>query len=197
MAGNVGVEESEKKYGGIVTDIGAELMMNAVANGGKVKITEFAVGDGNGAYYIPQTDMTELKRECWRGSINSCEIQEGAENILVVRAVCPADVGGFTVREMAVFDEGNNMIAICNSPETPKVKVTDGVVTELRLTLEVALINGEAVELLIDPNIVTATKKDVEEIWKEIEANGKVTIGTTETELEKNEIRFIVDEMPY
>ena len=28
---------------------------------------------------------------------------------------------------MAVFDEGNNMIAVCNSPETPKVKVADTV----------------------------------------------------------------------
>ena len=89
------------------------------------------------------------------------------------------------------------MIAVCNCPATPKVTVTDGVVNEMWLMMEVALINGESVELVIDPNIVTATKKDIEEIWNKINENGFVTIGTTDKPLEKNEIRLIVDEMPY
>lgn len=197
MPGSTIVEETIKKYGGVVTDLGAELMMNAVANGEKVIITEFAVGDGNGMYYLPETNMTQLKRECWRGAIDSCEIQDGLENILVVRAVCPATVGGFTIREMAVFDKDNHMIAICNAPETPKITVTDGAVTEMRLTLEVALVNGESVELLIDPNIVTATKKDIEDVQKQLDRMNRVTVDVADAEYQSNEIRFIVDELPY
>lgn len=197
MAGKITVHETEKEYESVVTDVGNALMMNAVKNGTKVIITDFAVGDGNGEYYRPETGMTELKNELWRGKINSCEICGDSPNILIVTAVCPGTVGGFTIREIAVFDQDNHMIAVGNTPDTPKVTVTDGVVNELRLMMEIALINGDSVELLIDPYIVTATKKDVEEIWEKIRENGKVTVGTAETPYEANEIRFIVSKLPY
>ncbi len=197
MSESVTVEETPKKYEAVVTDMGNDLMMNAVANGKKVTITDFAVGDGNGEYYRPETGMTELRNELWRGKIDSCEISSEAGNILIVKAVCPGTAGGFTIREMAVFDGENHMIAVCNCPATPKVTVTDGVVNEMWLMMEVALINGESVELVIDPNIVTATKKDVEEIWRRINENGRVTIGTAEKPFESNETRLIVEEPPY
>ncbi len=193
----VAVEYEEKAYEAVVTDIGNALMMNAVANGGKISIVSFAVGDGGGNYYRPETGMEQLKNEVWRGVINSCKISSEANNILLISAVCPGDVGGFTIREMGVFDSEGNMIAVCNCPATPKVTVTDGVINEMRLEMEIALINGNAVELVVDPNIVTATKKDVEEVWGALRENGRVTIGTAVQALEENEIRLIVDEMPY
>lgn len=197
MAGNVSVENSERMYEAVVTDLGNELMMDAVANGRKVAVTEFAVGDGNGEYYRPGTDMTALRHEVWRGPINSCEISREAANVLIITAVCPGPAGGFTIREMGVFDTAGNMIAVCNCPATPKVTITDGVVNEMRLEMEIALINGYAVELLVDPNIVTATKADIERLREEIRAMGCVTIGTADGEFKENEIRFIADEMPY
>lgn len=193
----VSIENTEKKYEAIVTDIGNALMMNAVANGKKVAITQFAVGDGGGDYYRPETDMTALKNEVWRGSINSCEISPEAANILIVSAVCPGTVGGFTIREMAVFDEDNNMIAVCNCPATPKVTITDGVINEMRLEMEIALVNGYATELVVDPHIVTATKADIEDLRNEMLAKGRVTVNTADAPYEKDEIRFIVDELPY
>lgn len=197
MAGNVSVENTEKIYEAVVTDLGNELMMNAVANGRKVAITEFAVGDGNGKYYRPSTDMRTLRNEVWRGPINLCEISREAANVLIITAICPGPVGGFTIREMGVFDTAGNMIAICNSPATPKVTITDGVVNEMRLEMEIALLNGQAVELVVDPNIVTATKADLERLREEIWARGFVTIGTAGGEFKENEIRLIVNEMPY
>lgn len=197
MENSITVQESTKLYEAVVTDIGNERMMNAVANGKKVAITTFAVGDGSGEYYRPETNMTALKSEVWRGNINSCEISPEAGNVLIVSAICPGDAGGFTIREMGVFDEENNMIAVCNCPATPKVAITDGVVNEMRLEMEMALINGDSVELVIDPNIVTATKKDIEDIMDILEEIGKVTIGTGDKPMEKNELRFLVAELPY
>lgn len=151
------------KYFSLVTDIGTQEMLDAVNNDKKVNIVEFAVGDGNGAYYKPTTSQTALRNEVWRGSVNSCYISEASENLLIIESVIPSDVGGFTIREMAVFDDKGNMIAVCNTPDTQKVKVSDGVVHELDLSIEIALINTESVELLVDPNVVSATKKDVKE----------------------------------
>ena len=191
------VEVVDRKYEAVVTDLGNQLMMDAIANGRKVAITEFAVGDGAGEYYKPSTEMTALKSEKWRGPINSCEVSSEAPNVLEVSAICPGDAGGFTIREMGVFDEAGNMIAICNCPATPKVPITDGVVNEMRLELEIALVNGDAIELVVDPNIVTATKADVEELRREMMARGFLTIGTEDEPFRENEIRLIVDEMPY
>lgn len=191
------IEETARLYEAVVTDVGNELMMQAVANGVKVGIVSLAVGDGSGEYYKPTTDMTALKHEVWRGNINSCRISPEAGNVLIVSAICPGDVGGFTIREMGVFDTDNHMIAVCNSPATPKVAITDGVVNEVLLELEIVLINGYAVELLIDPNIVTATKKDIDEIWQLLKVGGRVTIGTADAPMEENEIRFVVDTLPY
>lgn len=169
------------KYYAIVTDLGTNKMLRAIKEGKKVNVTHIAVGDGEGEYYQPTADMTALKNELWRGEVNSCRISEESENLLIIESVIPSDAGGFTVREMAAFDEEGVMIAICNTPDTQKVRVSDGVAHELKLAIEVALSNTDSVQLIIDPNVVTATKKDIEELRiafeKELEA--QKNMGTT------------------
>ena len=49
--------------------------------------------------------MTELKNEVWRGRVGSAKINEVSPNMIDVVTVVPSNVGGFTIREMAVFDE--------------------------------------------------------------------------------------------
>lgn len=51
----------EKMYYSIVTDIGEQLMTQAIAEGEKVNVTEIAVGDGRGEYYKPDASQTALK----------------------------------------------------------------------------------------------------------------------------------------
>ncbi len=155
---------ADTKFFAVVTDLGTKEMMEAVTQGKKVNITQFAVGDGGGQYYVPDTAMEGLRNEVWRGGIGACRISEESENIMIAEATIPSSVGGFTIREMAVFDDKNVMIAVCNTPDTAKVKVTDGVVHELLVQMEIVLDNKESVGLLVDPNIVTATKKDLQNL---------------------------------
>lgn len=157
----------ETAYFSLVTDLGTKEMAAAVHDGRKVNIVNFAVGDGGGQYYKPETTMTELKHEVWRGKIGRYEISAESENVLVVETVLPSDAGGFTIREMAVFDENGTMIAICNTPDTAKVRVIDGVVHELLLQMEILLNNKDSVNLVVNPNVVTATKKDIENLRRE------------------------------
>lgn len=159
---------ADTKYFAVVTDSGAKEMLEAVNEERKVNITHFAVGDGDGKYYVPDVTMTELKNEVWRGEIGSCRISEESENVMIVETVIPSNEGGFTIREMAVFDEKGVMIAVCNTPDTAKVKITDGVVHELHLQMEILLNNKDSAQLLVDPNVVTATKKDLENMKREI-----------------------------
>ena len=159
---------ADTKYFAVVTDLGTTEMLEAVNEERKVNITHFAVGDGGGQYYAPDTAMTELKNEVWRGKIGSCRISEESENVMIAETTIPSDVGGITIREMAVFDDKNTMIAVCNTPDTAKVKVTDGVVHELLAQMEIVLNNKDSAQILVDPNIVTASKKDLELLEKRV-----------------------------
>lgn len=168
-------------YFTLVTDSGTRKMIEALNEEKKVNITEFAVGDGEGRFYNPTTAATALKNEVWRGSVNACYISGDSENLLIVESVIPSDVGGFTIREMGLFDEDGVLIAICNTPDTQKVRVTDGVVHELDLCMEIALANTEVVELVVDPSVVMATKKDIENLRLEVKAQiGNVNQTTQE-----------------
>ncbi len=155
-------------YFAIVTDLGTKKMLEAINEGKRVNITSFATGDGGGGYYVPTPDMTQLKSEVWRGVVNTCKISEESENLLIIESVMPSDVGGFTIREMGVFDDEGDLIAICNTPDTQKVRVSDGVVHELNLSIEIALSNTDAVQLLVDPTVVMATKKDILELENKV-----------------------------
>lgn len=154
--------ETQKTYGTIVTDSGVQLITAATMEGEKVNITHLAVGDGNGAYYQPMPMMTALKNEKWRGAINSVSINEQSPNMIDVVAVVPSSVGGWTIREMAIFDEIGNMIAICNTPDTEKVIITTGAAGEIELTMHIEISNTGAISFVIDPTVITATKKDLE-----------------------------------
>lgn len=155
---------ADTKYFAVVTDLGTKEMLEAVNEERKVNITHFAVGDGGGQFCTPDATMTNLINEVWRGEVGSCKISEESENVMIVETVIPSEEGGFTIREMAVFDDKGTMIAVCNTPDTAKVRITDGVVHELRLQMEILLNNKESAQLLVDPNIVTATKKDLEDL---------------------------------
>ncbi len=159
----------ENTYFTVVTDSGTKKMFEALNEEKKVSIAEFAVGDGGGTAYLPTKEMEALKNEVWRGSVKSCYVSEESENLLITESVIPSDVGGFTIREMGIFDAEGTLIAICNTPETQKVRITDGVVHEMMLSMEIALSNTDSVELIVDPAVVTATKKDVERLENRIE----------------------------
>lgn len=153
----------EKRYYAIVTDIGAAELANAALIGEKVTISELIVGDGGGAYYRPTADMTRLKGEKWRGKITSCEADSLAPNIVVIKAIVPYNVGGFTIREMGVCDDKGNLITIENLPEMEKVKSESGAAFDFEVTTRVIVSNSEVLDYKFDPTTVIATKRNIEE----------------------------------
>ena len=151
----------EMNYYSVTTDVGNRKMNEAAFSEEKLQLYEIAVGDGSGEVYSPTTDMTELKNEKWRGLISKLSVEE---NVAIVETVIPSSIGGFTIREIGVFDNNNNMIAVGNTPETAKVSDDSGIINEMKLQIEFSLINSDVLELITDPNILTATKQDLEEI---------------------------------
>lgn len=154
--------ENTREYKTLVTTIGKNKIAAAVQGSGKVNITHAAVGNGGGAYYIPTADMIALNGEVWRGEIAGKWINEQSANMADVKVILPADVGGFTVREAALFDEDGDMIAICNMPDTEKSVITTGAAGTLTIIMHIVLTDVDVVEFKIDPQLDVVTSADVD-----------------------------------
>lgn len=151
------------KYYSIITNRGAELIANAIATGEKVNIAAMAVGDGRGELPTPSPEQTELLGEQYRALLNSLKIYPGGNNTIMAEIVIPAEVGGFWVREAALFTADGEMLAVGNVPETYKPELAEGSgrVQTIRMVLTVS--STEHIELLIDPSVVVATVQYVDE----------------------------------
>lgn len=148
----------EEKFYIILTKIGREKIANATALGELVGLTKFQVGDSNGEYYEPTEEQTALKNVVWEGNINSLRIDEKNPNWIVIETILPGTVGGFMIREAAVLDNENNIIAIGKYPETYKPRAEDGSIKDLVVKMILQLSNTSNVTLEVDPTLVCNSK---------------------------------------
>ncbi len=168
-------------YYSILTTIGTEKLAQAIITEIPVKLTTIAVGDGNGQFYSPTPDQTRLKRETWRGDINDLRSAEDAANHVLAEGVVPADVGGWTAREVGLFDDAGDLIAVCNYPDTIKPLPTSGSGKQLYIQIILVVDNVAALELIIDGNIATASRHYVDEkdlkLRNDLAVNGSSMVG--------------------
>lgn len=147
----------------IMTDLGLAAFANATIMQTDVDFAKIAVGDGNGGYYTPTKDMTSLRNKVWEGAISSVSIDEDNENRIVVVGVIPSEVGGFTIREIGIFDKDNALLAIGKMPETYKPVLAQGSAKDLYLEVILEVTNASSVVLKVDPTFIYASKKYVDE----------------------------------
>ncbi len=150
-----------QQYFTLLTAIGIVKIANAVATGTQVRFTSFAVGDGNGANYTPSENMTALKNEVYRGTVNEVVVDEMDNKQLVITGLIPADVGGFFVREVGLFDSDGDMIAIGNYPESYKPVPSSGSAKDMAIKMVILVSNSAAVNISINPYVALATIADV------------------------------------
>lgn len=102
----------------LLTAIGAAKLADALANSTPLVITEFAVGDAGGAAYVPAVDIndyvtqTGLVNEVYRDDVYQKLTDGGDPTIVKIQCQIPGGIGGFTVREIGLFDADDDMIAL-------------------------------------------------------------------------------------
>lgn len=155
----------------LLTDIGQAKIANAIALGQTIEITHLAVGDGGGASPTPESDATALVNEVRRAPINTSKVDGDNPNWIVVEQVLPPDVGGWTIREIGIFDVDGDLIGYGNYPETYKPVLSEGSsrTQTVRFVLEVS--DTAAVTLKVDPSVVLATREYVDDERAEHEAS--------------------------
>lgn len=151
------------QYGTIITNIGLAQIANAQVTQQKVGLQYIALGDGNGSYYVPNANQTTLVNEVWRGPVSNVTIDPANDNRIIIEGLIPPTAGGFTIREIAVFDDQNQLIAVGQYPEKYKPQLSEGVSEETLIHFMIETNNVDAVELAIDPTIIIASREYVDE----------------------------------
>mgnify|MGYP001011259009 CR=1 FL=1 len=169
----------------ILTAIGKAKIANANVLGNKINLTALAVGDSNGKYYNPTENQETLVNEVWRGNIQNISIDKDNPNWIVTEGVIPSQIGGFTVREVGLFDEDGDLLVISKYPETYKPIVENGATKDVRIRLILEVSNAANVTLKINPAVIFATKEDVENVDKKV-SNNKEEFDTFKTGTESH-----------
>lgn len=144
-------------YLALLTDIGRIKLAAAAANNSPLDITHMALGDGFGAEVgEPDGYETELVNEVYRNTINSLT-SDGAQ--FVADMVVPHGTGGWTVREMGLFDTDGDLIAYANTPAIEKPASSSGVVVDFRPTITVELEEPGSINVVVDANIISASQQ--------------------------------------
>ena len=161
----------EKRYGTKITAVGAARITACVLAGTKLKITQAAAGDGGGGYYVPTVDQTELVAELWRGPIVSAVQNPAVPNMLDVKIVIDDSVGNFVCREMGLFSEDGELIAICNTPDTEKVAISTGVDGRLTMVMHIVVADASVLEFTIIPALDVVSREDLERAQADLDAH--------------------------
>jgi hypothetical protein len=147
----------------VLTQTGQAKMANAIALGTMIEITALAVGDGNGSLPNPDASRTALVNEVRRAPINRVDVDGDNPNWLIVEQVLPPDVGGWTIREVGLFDADGDLVGYGNYPETYKPTLDQGSGRTLTIRMVLEVTHTAAVTLRVDPSVVLATRKYVDD----------------------------------
>ncbi|EJE67964.1 putative side tail fiber protein [Escherichia coli O111:H8 str. CVM9602] len=159
-----------RKFKTVITDTGAKKLAQAAAPDGKpVRLTHMAVGDGGGALPTPDSKQTRLVHEVWRHTVNCVILDATHQNRIIAELVIPPETGGFWIREIGVFDEHGDLIAVGNTAESYKPAVAEGSGRAQTFRTILTVSSTATVALTVDNTMVMATVDYVDNKLKEHE----------------------------
>ncbi|KAA5965117.1 MULTISPECIES: phage tail protein [unclassified Pantoea] len=158
------------KYFALLTNQGAAKLANAAALGTKVNIASMGVGDGGGTLPTPDAAQTKLIGEKRRAQLNSLTVDAANSSQIIAEQIIPESEGGFWIREIGLYDADGVLIAVANCPETYKPQLAEGSGRTQTVRMILIVNSTTAVTLKIDPSVVLATRKYVDDAVIEVKA---------------------------
>lgn len=157
----------------ILTIVGQQKKAAAEAGGATVNITHFKVGDSNGIYYTPLETQTDLVHTTYTGSFTDNSgsqiiVNPSALNEVLYKCYIPANIGGFTVRELGLFDANNDLILVCKLPVQDKFALDSGLFQPLTFTPKIIYTSPATQAVLTPSSQIIATQTYVTQQLTEI-----------------------------
>lgn len=158
------------KYFAILTNQGSARLAYAAALGTRLNLTQMAVGDANGVLPTPDPAQTKLINQKRIAPLNLLAVDPDNTSQIIVEQIIPENEGGFWIREIGLYDDDGILIAVANCPETYKPQLQEGSGRTQTIRMILIVSSTSAITLKIDPSVVLATRKYVDDKVIEVKA---------------------------
>jgi Phage-related tail fibre protein len=148
------------EYFTLLTALGQGMVADAIRVGQDINLKWMAVGD---AQYTPAESQTSLMNEQARFEIHEITRDPANPNWVRIMAVIPPGIGGWHVYELGIFAEDGNLFAVAKMDGSFKPVYGDGMLKEIALDVILEVSSEANVKLVVDPHVILATRKWVEE----------------------------------
>ncbi|HBR2352172.1 phage tail protein [Klebsiella pneumoniae] len=144
-----------------LTEAGEAAFASAVVSGNPVSLSEMAVGDGGGSIPDFSESQVDLINECYRAPLNRLVIADQSANIIRAEMIILPQIGGFWLREAALYDSDGVCMALATLPPSYKPQLAEGSGRLHAVNLWIAVSSTADVELKADPSVILATQEEV------------------------------------
>lgn len=156
--------DQNSQFFAILTAVGEAKQANAAALGTSWTFAQMAVGDANGTDPIPSRTQTKLINERRRAPLNQVKVDPANASVIIAEQIIPENIGGWWVRELALYDSDGDMVAVANCAPTFKPLLTQGSGRTQVIRINLIVSSTANIELKIDPSVVLATREYVDTV---------------------------------
>ncbi|WP_154954745.1 phage tail protein [Klebsiella grimontii] len=176
---------AEKKYSAVLTEAGEVALAEAALSGLPVGFALMGVGDGNGMLPAALASQDGLINERYRAPINRLAIADNSANVIRAEMIIPPQVGGFWLREAALYDDDGVCLAVASVPESYKPQLAEGSGRLHALNLWIKVSNTADVKITADLSLVMASAEDVEKAKNEAKDYADKVVGDLDTNIQQ------------
>jgi len=175
--------DQNSQFFAILTAVGEAKQANAAALGTSWTFAHMGVGDANETAFIPNRLQTKLINERRRAPLNQVKVDPTNPSVIIAEQVIPESVGGWWVRELALYDTDGDMVAVANCAPTYKPLLAQGSGRTQVIRINLIVSSTANIELKIDPSVVLATREYVDtsviEALAKLDFKHSVLVATT------------------
>ncbi|HBU8936248.1 TPA: phage tail protein [Klebsiella pneumoniae] len=160
-------------------------MAAAALTGETVDFAEMGVGDGGGVGLTPDAARSQLINELYRAPLNRVVIADQAANIIRTEMIMMPQVGGFWLREAALYDSKGLCLAVASLPPSYKPLLAQGSGRLQAVNMWIAVSNTANVELKTDPTVILASVDEVNKARDEAKDYADKIVGDLDSDIQK------------
>ena len=172
-------------YQAILTSQGSQRIAEAALTGEPVGFSHMGVGDGNGILPAVSSVQEGLVNELYRAPLNRLVIADRTENVIRAEMIMMPQVGGFWLREAALYDDNGVCLAVANLPPSYKPLLAEGSGRLQAVNLWIAVSNIASVELKADPAVMIASIDEVNRAKNEAKDYADKIAGQLDTDIQQ------------
>ncbi|EPL2252264.1 phage tail protein [Klebsiella pneumoniae] len=175
----------EKKYYAVLTSAGKEAFASSAISGTPVGFSYMGVGDGDEMLPVNGVLRSGLINERYRAPLNRLVIADQGANVIRAEMIMMPQVGGFWLREAALYNNDGVCLAVATLPPSYKPLLAEGSGRLQSVNLWIAVSNTASVELKADPAVIIASVAEVERAKNEAKDYADKIAGQLDTDIQQ------------